>query len=173
MKQRVISTSIVVALVIVALTCVFLTLPNQFAQIRGTFYSGFETLFNYGENGNAGFNYLHENVGGRVSVSYIFIIVFTLGAIASLLNYKKGSGLVILSGSLFSITGLMYFMMRIWLTIVYGVNINSMNWVTYVNGALLLLLGAWLIYLGVKSYQEEKNHLMETKAQKYSYLKNK
>ncbi len=166
-------TSIVVALVVVALTCVFLTLPNQFAQIRGTYYSGFETLFNYGENGNAGFNYLHENVGGRVSAAYILIIIFTIGAIASLLANEKGSAMVIISGSLFALTGLMYFMMRIWLTNIYSSNVNSMSWVTYVNGALLVLLGAWLIYLGIKTYQDEKTQLMENKAQKYSYLKNK
>ncbi len=165
-------TSIIVALVVVALTCVFLALPSQFAEIRGSYYSGFETLFNYARKGDT-INYLHDNVGGRVSVSYIFIIVFTLAAIASLLAYKKGSVMLIISGSLFALTGLMYFMMRIWLTIVYGSNVNSLCWSSYVNGALLVLLGAYLIYLGVKFYQEEKAKMLETKAQKYSYLKNK
>lgn len=172
MNKRVMLTSIIVALVVVVLTCGFLALPGQFAEIRGSYYSGFETLFNYAKKGDT-INYLHDNVGGRVSVAYIFIIVFTLAAIASLLAHKKGSAMVIVSGSLFALTGLMYFMMRIWLTIVYASNINSMNWVTYVNGALLVALGAFLIYLGIKLYQQERAKLLETKAQKYSYLKNK
>lgn len=180
MKKRVVFTSIIIALVVMALSCIFFALPGQFAAINGTgfinsndlpVYNGYEILFNCKDVG--GINYLHENVGGRVS-AVIFIIIFLMVAtIPLLVFYKKDPAFVILGGALTTINGFIFLMMKIWLTIIYPKKAITMSWTSYVSGAFLLIIGVWLIVLGSLEISKAQAEAIQKKAQSYNYLKNK
>lgn len=174
MNKRVVFTSfnsMIVALAIMALTCIFLALPEQFASIQGIKCSGYEVLFNYKNIG--GINYLNDNVGGRVSAVIFIILVLMVASAASLIFHKKDPTLTLIGGVLNAINGFLFLMMRIWLAVIYPSKAVSMNWVSYVSGALLLIIGGWLIYLGIREIINAKTEAIQKKAQSYNYLKNK
>lgn len=176
MKKRVLLTS-VIAISILVLSICLLLLPGQFAVAGDranalNCLNGFELFFNFKINGDK--NYLNENYGGRVSAAGIIILIITLLSIVATYFQKKSSSLTILAGALDCVIGLMYLLMNIWVKLCgYRYNLIYLSWVTYVNGAIILLLGAYLIYFGVRLYQEEVKGSLGQNAVKYNYLKEK
>ncbi|MCQ2793655.1 MAG: hypothetical protein MJ221_04545 [Bacilli bacterium] len=166
MKKRVLLTSII-AIVVLALVCGLLAIPNQFAEFGNNAYSGYETIFAF--KIIDGKNYHTDNYGGRPSVLGIISLVFILLGAISLAFTKKSKSLPVLGGVCVSLSGLFFLLMDLSLATIYKRKI-ALYWETYVVGGILLLLGIYLIYIGILYIREDKIG-SKADSKQYSYLK--
>ncbi len=167
MKKRVMLTSIITVVVLV-IALGLLAIPGQFAKFGSYSYSGYETLFAF--KVIDGKNYHTDNYGGRPSsLGIIALVLIVLGGLCLIFN-KKSKALPLLGGICLSISGLFFLLMSLSLATIYKRGIE-LYWETYVIGGIVLLLGAYLIYLGIIYVREDKKITSQTKSQQYSYLK--
>lgn len=168
MKKRVFLTSIITICVLV-ISCGLLALPGQFATIKNIPLSGYEFIFFYKDVD--GINYLAKNVtDARASAAGIIGLLFILFALVCLVFNKKSSLLALMGGVFTALSGLMFILMNLWAVSIYHKTPVELSWVTYVIGGLFIVLGALLIFVGVKALKEENLLLNAPKSKQYSYI---
>lgn len=168
MKKRVLLTSFITTVVLV-LFCGLFAIPGQFATIKQGEYSAYEVIF-YFANRN-GINYLAENCSGRPSAAGIIALIFMLLAVVSFIFQKKSLSLPLLGSICVLLAGILFVSMNLWMAVIYRQIVVELHWLTYVAGAVMILLGGYLLYVTIRALREESHLIGATKSQQYSYLK--
>ena len=179
----------VIGIAAIALSLLLMLLPGQFADLLPSkngdaqFYlNGYEFFFNTKTVNGTTYN---PGVPGKDFVLPAGIIIFVLMTltIVSFVFYKKSSALLLLAGLLEVVTSVFFFAMEanakkyyqiFWSTTEQGKTVyqGSIQWVSYVCGALLVLAGAFAIYKAIMIMRDEIKHpQVQSKTPTYNYLK--
>ena len=128
-------------------------------------YSGFQAIFYIPQ-------YLQDNTtNGRASVAGIIALILLVLAIPSYVFHKKSSALLLLGGILNTVAGILFLLMDFWFKIIYRGQAVNIDFMTYLIGAMVLIVGGLTIYTAILLLLEEKKN--PVKSNKYSYIKNK
>ena len=159
-----------VAIAVVVISFGLLAIPGFFKLTPNSF-NGYEMIFRFKFEKGSDFNWLASNGNNSVCTIGIVALVFALLSGVSVAFDKKSCALDILSGVLLVFSGIVFLSMQAWAVICYKrTNLSecSIGAVSYVIGALQLLVGAMITYKGFSILKEEKSN---PKAVTYSYLK--
>ncbi len=154
-----------IGLGLIVLTIGLLFIPGSFVAYGNVSFGGMESIF----SANKYFtdNFSNGNVNGGAIAALVMLV---LAAPCLLLN-KKSSALLLLAGILEALAAIMFLSMQLWVIIAYP-KVLTVIYMSYILGALQLIVAAATIYVSVLRLKEEKNHVGSAK-QSYSYLKNK
>lgn len=162
----------IASVVVILVTFAFLALPGQyiFRPIvgQGTSLAGYEYIFhviqNIGETANPYFS------NGRPSVTGIMAIIFITLSLPCFVFYKKSTALPLLGGILEILAGFFFLMTTPFSHLIYkSYQDLQANWVPYVSGSLIALLGLAALLTSIFELRKEKV-VLESKGG-YSYLK--
>lgn len=184
-KANVVAVVGITAIVVSLLLCL---LPGQFVDLKTPYnpsynkMNGYQFFFNTvirdGETVHPFIN--HEAIALPAGIA---IFVLALLAIAALVFNKKSSILPLLAGMMLVAIAVLFIAMEASVQNIYNIKwtngyqgkeqiISTVKWVAYLNGAITLLAGAYVIYKGVLAMKDEIKHpQQETKSNYYSYLK--
>lgn len=166
----------VLSIGVIVLVAILLALPGQFAHygLVGDDYtyklSGYQFFF------NTYTNVLGNQIGASVVGGGIAIVVLTPFAIASIILGKKSSFFVLLASIFNLVMAILFFTMENASRSAYPSmpvyeGKAAMGWVTYLSGALLILVALYLGYKAVMMMKDEIKHPTQPKGPSYNYLK--
>ena len=186
---------IVLALVVVALSFVFLALPGQFAHYDVNVITGKKATYKYTYNGYQWFfntvtNSDGDPVGGSTGkpiAQGVAIFVMLILSFIGLLFSKKSSFVSLLTSLVLIVVAILFFTTsgasaKTFVTKefqpvtlpgpngkdkVYGV----MSWVPYLLGGLIVAVGLLMSYRTFMTLKSEIQHPVQSKGPTYSYLK--
>lgn len=153
-----------IGLGVIVLSCLLLIVPNTWIFSNHS-YNGYQFIFRAS-------SWLENNNYGRPSAAGIISLILLLAAIPTCIFSTRSSAAKIFAGILFIVSGVLFITMQGWAILIYATkmaNSNFINWPFYVAGALLLIYGLMILYLGVKEYGKEKQEAFHSSS--YSYLK--
>ena len=162
----------VLSISVIVLSAIFLALPGQFATYHYSPYaaSGYEFFFN-----TITHEYNSVKLGNGIIGSGIAILILFVFGIASICLGKKSSFFVLLASIFNLVPAILFFCMENQAKSHYPAYVFEgkpiCGWVTYVCGALLILVALYLGYKAVRMMINEVKHPSAPKGPSYNYLK--
>lgn len=186
----------VVGIGAIVLSLLLMLLPGQFAHLypvgdttNEIFHlNGYEFFFNTKVVGETtyhpGFLHNQSNLADEAIALPAGIAIFVLMvlAVACLVLNKKSSILLAAATLLLVATSILFFAMEASVQDIYGISWSSeifgkekaygvIQWVSYFDGALLILAAGFVGYKTVLAFKDEIKHPQQPKKNDYSYLK--